>query len=74
MSQQKRKHDAHRKIMMGGLVIKAGLDNLHDNDKDILLGILVDAKQQLDGNNQESLIKHYKDLGNRAFNDSKEPT
>lgn len=68
MSQQKRKNDAHQKIMMGGLIVKAGLEYLHEDDKDILLGLLIDAKQKIQSDDKETIITHYKKLGNDAFN------
>lgn len=52
---------------MGGLVIKAGLDSLHHEDKAILLGILVDAAKKLSSAERESYIAHYKELGEKAF-------
>ena len=52
MQQQKlsyldRKKDAHKKIMLGGLVIKAGLDYFHPHDPATLYGLLLHSKQLL---------------------------
>ncbi len=62
-----RKQDTRRKIQMGGLVIKAGLDSLHHEDKAILLGILVDAAEKIGSAERNSYIAHYKELGEKAF-------
>ena len=42
-----RKADARKKIMLGGLFVKAGLDYLHPDNAHILYGMLLDCKQQL---------------------------
>ena len=67
MSIYQRKHDTRRKIQMGGLVIKAGLGSLHDEDKAILLGILMDAAAKLGSVEKDAYIAHYKELGERSF-------
>ena len=68
MNETKRKQDAHRKIQMGGLVVKAKLDYLHDKDKAILLGILVDAKAKLEGEDGDWFYSYYRRKGHEAFN------
>lgn len=52
MQQQKisyldRKKDAHRKIMLGGLIVKAGLDYFHPLDPATLYGLLLHDKNLL---------------------------
>lgn len=42
---KERKADTRRKIEFGGLVIKAGM---HQYPKDLILGALLDAKEQID--------------------------
>lgn len=42
-----RKTDARKKIMLGGLFVKAGLDYLHPESAHILYGMLLDCKEQL---------------------------
>ena len=42
-----RKADARKKIMLGGLFVKAGLDYLHPDNAHILYGMLLDYKEQL---------------------------
>jgi len=46
-SQQARKEDARKKIMLGGLFVKAGLDHFHPHDPATLYGILLDAKNRM---------------------------
>lgn len=53
------------KIMMGGLVKKAGLDYLHPSDAGALLGIFLEAKQNIDANPE--LLTHFKKIGAKAF-------
>ena len=40
-----RKTDARKKIMLGGLFVKAGLDHMHPRDAYILYGMLLDCKR-----------------------------
>ncbi len=42
-----RKQDARKKIMLGGLIIKAGLDYLHPKDTEVLYGMLLTNKMLL---------------------------
>ena len=39
-----RKKDARKKIQLGGLFVKAGLDYMHPQDAYILYGMLLDCK------------------------------
>jgi len=43
-SQQARKADARKKIMLGRLFVKAELDHFHPHDPAILYGMLVEAE------------------------------
>lgn len=49
-SVQERKLDARKKIMLGGLFVKAGLDHFHPHDPATLYGMLLDAKAKMQGN------------------------
>lgn len=49
-SLQDRKQDARKKIMLGGLFVKAGLDHFHPHDPATLYGILLDAKAKMENN------------------------
>lgn len=42
-----RKSDARKKIQLGGLLVKAGLDHMHPKDAYILYGMLLDCKRAL---------------------------
>ncbi len=42
-----RKQDARKKIMLGGLIIKAGLDYLHPEEAYVIYGMLLDCKKAL---------------------------
>jgi conjugative transfer protein TraD len=67
MSTLNRKQDTRNKIQMGGLVIKAGLQDVYELDKAVLLGMLVDAKAKLD-EKDDAYFKRLKELGDREFN------
>ena len=64
MKTQHRKQDAHEKIQLGGLVVKAGL---RDEDKAVILGALLDARKALETNDEEQ-IKAWEALGAMALN------
>jgi hypothetical protein len=62
---KKRKADTRRKIEFGGLVIKAGMDEF---SKDIILGALLDSKQQIENSEDGKDIKNlFKMKGQDAF-------
>ena len=46
-SQADRKLDARKKIMLGGLFVKAELDYMHPHDASTLYGMLLDCKKLL---------------------------
>lgn len=66
---QNRKADTRRKIQMGGLIATAKIDSLFDESSSIRLGLLLDAKQQL--NNNSELKNKCKLLGEEYFKESK---
>ena len=61
MSHHLRRLDARKKIQLGVLFIKAGLEDFHPTDADILYGILVEAKLRLQQN--PNLVNYFKNLG-----------
>ena len=61
---QLRKEDTRRKIELGGLVIKAGLE---DEGRAVILGALLDAVNALQGPNGSAARMRFKDAGTRAF-------
>lgn len=64
-----RKADTRSKIMMGGLIKKAGLDYLHHDNAEVLYGMLLENKQQLETNPDH--INKWKELGRDLTNISK---
>jgi hypothetical protein len=61
---KERKQDAHEKIQLGGLVVKAGLREM---DKNVILGMLMDGVRNLEKQNGIAYRDHYKELGDKAF-------
>lgn len=59
-----RKADTRRKIRLGGLVIKAGLD---DESEAVILGVLLDAAANLQGPNGSEARKRFEEVGSRAL-------
>ena len=56
-----RKEDARKKIQLGGLFIKAGLDHMHPKDAYILYGMLLDCKRALEV--KPEVKNRWKELG-----------
>jgi hypothetical protein len=61
------KADARRKIQMGELIVTAGLDHYHEDQKEILLGILLDAANKLNSNEKETYEHKFTYLGKKKF-------
>tara|TARA_R110002124_G_scaffold161035_5_gene328305 strand:+ start:2615 stop:2896 length:282 start_codon:yes stop_codon:yes gene_type:complete len=59
-----RRLDTRKKIQLGGLIVKAKLDNLTSN---VLLGILVDARKKLQ-TEKGRFEKYWAYLGDVEFN------
>ena len=58
---EERKQDAHQKIKLGGLIVKAGLADIPTN---VLLGLLVDGRERIrDSAEAERLAR----LGDKEF-------
>ncbi len=57
----KRKQDTRKKIMLGGLVIKAGLDYLHPEDIEVLYGMLLTSKTLL--NTNPEIFEYWRECG-----------
>jgi hypothetical protein len=62
-----RRLDTRRKIQLGGLVIKAGLDS---EESAVILGILTAAKRVLSGQHAADSRRRWKELGDQAFGPS----
>ncbi|CCB87786.1 conjugal transfer protein TraD [Simkania negevensis] len=65
LKEKERKIRTRRLIELGGLVSKAGVEELNNN---ALLGALLDIKEKL---NEESTVKKWKDKGAAAFEKDK---
>lgn len=57
-----RKKDTREKIALGGLIVKAGL---RYESRALLLGLLIDAKNRLNGNEAERV--RLTEIGTEAF-------
>ena len=64
-----RKADTRIKIMMGGLIKKAGLDYLHSDNAEALYGMLLASKKQLEKKPQ--ILDEWKEVGKDLTSDSK---
>jgi hypothetical protein len=62
-----RKADTRAKIMLGGLVVKAGLA---DEDSAVILGILVQAAEALAGDDGDLVRRRFRRAGDQAFSDN----
>ena len=60
-----RKADARKKIQLGGLIVKAGLDYMHPQDAYILYSMLLDCRNTLE--NKPEVKKHWARLGKRLL-------
>jgi predicted secreted protein len=56
-----RKSDARKKIMLGGLFVKAEFDYMHPHDASVLYGMLLDCKRAL--KQKPELILKWKEMG-----------
>ena len=54
---QERKQDTRQKIQLGGLIKKAGL---HDEPTAVLLGLLLEAKENLESSTGEKIREEYR--------------
>ena len=63
----KRRERTRQLIKLGGLVAKAGLIELTDDDRAVIFGILVQAAGQLRGEDREQRLLRWRRLGKRSF-------
>ena len=64
---KERKADIRNKIQLGGLVIKAGLD---DEASAVILGALVEAMAALAGDDAELARRRFRRIGDRTFKEA----
>jgi len=60
----KRREDARRKILLGALTIKAGMDKYPPA---VILGALAQAKQALEGANSAAVYARFQAVGDALF-------
>jgi hypothetical protein len=65
----KRRERTRHLIELGGLIVKAGLVELADDDRAVLLGLLVEAANKLQGADREQELTLWRRCGRRAFAD-----
>jgi hypothetical protein len=68
----KRRERTRQLIELGGLVAKAGLIELTDDDRAVILGILIDAAAQLRGEDRDQMLVLWRRRGKRAFDEATE--
>jgi hypothetical protein len=67
----KRRERTRQLIELGGLIAKAGLVELTDDDRAVLFGIMIDAAARLRGEDAGQMLLLWRRRGQRAFEDSK---
>jgi hypothetical protein len=65
----KRKERTRQLIELGGLIAKAGLIELTDDDRAVILGLLVEAAAKLRTDETDNQITLWRRRGQRAFAD-----
>ena len=66
----KRRERTRQLIELGGLVAKAGLVELTDDDRAVIFGVLLEASATLRGLEGESALTLWRRRGRRAFEES----
>jgi len=62
-----RRERTHHLIELGGLVTKAGLVDLTDDDRAVLLGALLELADRLAGADRQDVLALWRRRGRRAF-------
>ena len=65
----KRRERTRHLIELGGLVVKAGLVDLTDDDRAVMFGVVLEAAATLRGDNREQALVLWRRRGKRAFDD-----
>jgi hypothetical protein len=63
----KRRERTRQLIELGGLIAKAGLVDLTDDDRAVIFGLLVEGAAILRGEQREEAIMRWRRRGKRAF-------
>ena len=65
----KRRERTRHLIELGGLVAKAGLIELTDDDRAVIFGALVEVAARLRGDDRDQMLTLWRRRGKRAFGD-----
>lgn len=65
--QVKRRERTRQLIELGGLMAKADLVSLTDDDRAVIFGLLIEAAAKLRGDGREQLLALWRRRGRRAF-------
>jgi hypothetical protein len=66
----KRRERTRQLIELGGLVAKAGLVELTDDDRAVVYGLLIEAAAKLRSEEREQCLLLWRRRGKRAFEDA----
>lgn len=66
----KRRERTRQLIELGGLVAKAGLIELTDDDRAVIFGALVEVATRLRGDDRDQILMLCRRRGKRAFDDA----
>ena len=66
----KRKERTRQLIELGGLVAKAGIVELTEDDRAVILGLLIDAAAKLRSDETSTQLTLWRRRGKRAFADT----
>lgn len=69
-----RRERTHHLIELGGLVQKAGLADLVDDDRSVLLGAFLSLTDQLAGEDRAGMLALWRRRGKRAFAAGEDPS
>lgn len=66
----KRRERTRHLIELGGLVVKAGIVELTEDDRAVMLGLLVEAAARLRSEEREQVLTLWRRRGMRTFHDA----
>lgn len=67
----KRRERTRQLIELGGLVAKAGLVDLTDDDRAVIFGALLHVAAKLESDDRDQALLLWRRSGNRAFTDER---
>jgi hypothetical protein len=68
--QVKRRERTRHLIELGGLVVKAGLVELTDDDRTVIFGLFIEAAATLRSDRRDEALSLWRRRGKRAFEES----